>query len=237
MKVLGYVRVSTDDQKNSIEVQTEKILQYCKLHELGSPELLVDNDTSGTKPLAQRPEGHRLLVKGVKCIVAIKLDRLFRNTVDGLQASMLWNKQKTVLCLVDQEGVSVNTASATGKFIFTTLLSTAEFERNLISERITQTLQHKKSKLEVYGPIPYGFDRNDEGILIENEKEMNVVLSIFSLRANKYSLQNITDTLIEANTPSKNGGEWYKSTISKILKNDIYERFREKDGRDHNQVG
>ncbi len=63
MRVALYFRVSTDEQKEraSIETQREFAAQYCKVHEIAVIGSYSDDGISGTIPVAERPDGSRLL--------------------------------------------------------------------------------------------------------------------------------------------------------------------------------
>ena len=56
----------------------------------------------------------------------------------------------------------------------------AEFERNLISERTSAALQHKKIHLQPYAQLPFGFDRQGN-VLVVNEFELDMVRQIAAM--------------------------------------------------------
>src|SRR5580692_3907172 len=73
---VGYVRVSTDRQDDSLELQTERIQAYCKVAGLTLDTILVDKDVSGKTRISERPQGSKIagLVKtGAAHVVAMKL--------------------------------------------------------------------------------------------------------------------------------------------------------------------
>ncbi len=96
-------------------------------------------------------------------MVTMKLDRLFRDAEDALRQSKEWDKAGIALHFVDMSGM-----------FFTMAAAFAEFERNLISERTSTALHFKKSRDEVYGPVPIGFDRQGES-LVKNDEEHSVI--------------------------------------------------------------
>jgi DNA invertase Pin-like site-specific DNA recombinase len=110
--------------------------------------------------LNKRPEGAKiakLIANGVCHVVALKMDRLFRNAGDALNHVEEWAKAGISLHLVDMGGQSVNTDTSMGKMMVTMLAGFAEFERNMIAERTTAALRHKKAHGEVYNHVPYGY--------------------------------------------------------------------------------
>lgn len=130
--IIGYARVSTRGQLkegHSIEVQTRNILDR-----YDDAEIRVEQYTGTTM---DRPIFNKLIedLKQGDTLVVTKLDRLARNTVEGISiVQKLFNKGISVHVI--NIGLLENTSM--GKFFLTTLLAVAEMERNTIIER-TQT--------------------------------------------------------------------------------------------------
>ncbi len=130
--IIGYARVSTKGQLkegHSIEVQMNEIKQRYE-----NAEIEVEQYTGAT---TERPVFNKVigLLKQGDTLVVTKLDRLARNTVEGIQiVQQLFDKGVAVHVL--NVGLLENTSM--GKFFLTTLLAVAEMERNTIIER-TQT--------------------------------------------------------------------------------------------------
>jgi len=160
-KCIAYIRVSTSDQSNSLEVQKKKIAEYCAFKELEVVEFIADEDVSGGKEFYKRPGG-RIAQKhfnnGVTTIVAIKPDRLFRNVKDALITVDDWNKEEIDLHIVDLGGNSLTTKTAIGRLFFTTVIAFAEFERNITGERIKVVLNNKKATMKAYTGQVLGYD-------------------------------------------------------------------------------
>lgn len=224
-KAIGYIRVSTDDQKASLEVQHERIINYCKFQDISLTEIITDEDVSGFIEFAKRPGGSKataLLNAGtISTIIAIKPDRLFRNTIDGLTTVALWNEQDIDLHIIDMGGASFTTKTAVGKLIFTQLISIAQFERDNTGERIKAVLNHKKKQNKMYTRRVLGFDKLD-GALIPNSTEQDTIATILSLSNQAWAPNKISKYLNDNHYKSKAGGKFYPSTIQFILKNPIY---------------
>src|SRR4051794_602824 len=116
-KALGYVRVSTEEQSRegvSLEAQQERIRAYATMRGLDLTHIYCEQGVSGKIPLRQRPEGAKLVEgidkKRAKHVLAMKLDRLFRNASDALSQSEQWDKRKVALHIIDMGGEAVNTA-------------------------------------------------------------------------------------------------------------------------------
>jgi DNA invertase Pin-like site-specific DNA recombinase len=231
-KAVCYVRVSTLEQSIqgvSLEAQEERLRAYCAMTKLEVVAMIREEGVSGAKPLSVRPGGTKLLAMvgtmKVRHIVALKLDRLFRDAADALHQTRTWDKAGIALHLVDMGGQSLNTASAMGRFFLNMMAGVAELERNLIAERTSLALAHKKAHREAYAPTPYGYDREGD-ILIENAGELQTVAQIKEWRAQGWSLRIIARELNELGTPAKNGGRWHPGTIKYLLENNLYDTGR-----------
>lgn len=127
--IYGYCRVSTKGQLKegySIEIQEKEILNRYE-----NAEIKIEQYTGAT---IERPIFTDIINKLQKgdTLVVSKLDRLARNTVEGINiVQELFNKGVSVHVL--NVGLLENTSM--GKFFLTTLLAVAEMERNTIIER------------------------------------------------------------------------------------------------------
>ena len=126
--IKGYCRVSTKGQLegNGLEAQEKEILDKYSNAEI------VKEAFTGTK--TDRPMFNKLIeeLQEGDTLVVTKLDRLARNTVEGIQIiEGLFAKGVSVHVL--NVGLLENTTM--GKFFLTTLLAVAEMERNIIIER------------------------------------------------------------------------------------------------------
>jgi len=228
-KAVCYIRVSTEEQARggvSLAAQEERLAAYCKMAGLEIVEVIREEGVSAGKPLATRPGGERLLqlvaCKKAKHVVALKLDRLFRDAEDALHQTKGWDKAGIALHLVDMGGQTLNTATAMGRFFLNMMAGFAELERNLIAERTATALAHKKAHREVYSPTPYGFDRVEERLL-ENAQEQETLAQVFAWRRAGWSLRTIAGELNRRGIPTKQGGRWYASTVRYLLQNKLYE--------------
>lgn len=126
--IYGYARVSTKTQLegNGLQAQTQEILEKYE----GAK--ILEEQFTGTK--TDRPVLNKLIkeLQEGDTLIVTKLDRLARNTVEGIQIiECLFAKGVSVHVL--NVGLLENTTM--GKFFLTTLLAVAEMERNIIIER------------------------------------------------------------------------------------------------------
>lgn len=194
MRVFGYARVSTLDQASngdSLETQRAKILGYCMMNALQEPEIFVEAGVSGSIPLADRPQGKRLLEASAAgdIIITPKLDRMFRNASDALGTLEELKAQGTGLVMLDLGGDV--TSNGISKLVFTILSAVAENERDRIRERIREVKRHLASQ-GVYGggKVPFGYDVLDKH-LVENPKQQKTLKAMIAARANGDSFRAI----------------------------------------------
>lgn len=218
---VAYLRVSTLEQARegvSLSAQRERIAAYCALRNLTLIRIIEDSGVSASIPIAQRPGGAQLvsiLKSGkVNSVVAIKLDRLFRNAADCLATVNEWDKSGIALHIIDLGGNAVDTRSAAGRFMLTVMAGAAEMERNLTVERTKSALAHKKAHNQAYSPTPFGFNRVGKN-LIPNQSETETLQHIRSLRNSGLSLRSICSQL--SSVPTKLGGSWKPATVAKML--------------------
>lgn len=181
---VGYVRVSTEEQAHeglSLAAQRERIEAYCKAHGLELVDVVTDEGISASKPLASRPAGQVVLQAlgngQASAVVAVKLDRLFRDAGDCLATVKGWNERGIALHLLDFGGAAFNSASAMGRFFMTIMAGSAELERNLISERTKTALIFKRSQGQPLGAAPFGF-KWSAGQLVKHEPEQALITAI-----------------------------------------------------------
>jgi DNA invertase Pin-like site-specific DNA recombinase len=226
---LLYLRVSTLEQLKgvSLDAQEERLRAYCRMTglEIGPDDVIREEGVSASVPLHKRPGGGKLLERisqGASHLVALKLDRLFRDAEDALRQTKAWDRAGVTLHLIDMGGASLSTASAMGRMLLTTMAGFAELERNLISERTALSLSHKRQHLQVFNHPPFGFDVVGKA-LVEDPAEIAIVNLIRERREDGWSLQMIATALSEDHVPTKLGGRWYARTVKNILDSDIYD--------------
>lgn len=227
-QAIGYVRVSTQEQATegvSLDAQESRIRAYCTMTGLELVQIIREEGVSGSVPLAHRPAGTELVLalarKRGAHVVAVKLDRLFRDAVDALETVRAWDRAGVAMHLIDFGGQTIDTRSAVGRMFLTMQAACVEWVRNQIAENTAAALAHMKAGRQVYSPTPYGFDRAGDR-LVENPEELAGVDRIRSLHAAGFSLRGIARELELAGIAAKRGGRWHPQTIAAILRNDIH---------------
>jgi DNA invertase Pin-like site-specific DNA recombinase len=154
-------------------------MAYLAMRELADAQLFVDRGVSGSLHLSERPQGAALLAAletgEVETVVAVRLDRLFRDTGDTIITLRAWDAAGVTVHLVDMGGAAIDTRSAMGRLMLTVLAGIAEFERTLIAERTAAALEAKRSRGEYCGgDPPWGYTAVD-GKLYQNAPELYIV--------------------------------------------------------------
>lgn len=225
---IGYVRVSTQEQAaegHSLEAQAERLRAYCTMRGLELVEIVADAGVSASKPLADREGGAQVLAAlrrrkhPIRHVVAVKLDRLFRDIEDCVKVVKAWTKVDAAMHLVDSHGSSLDTSSSSGRLFLALLAGFAEFERAQLGERTKAALDHLRAQgKRTTRWIPYGYRLASNGTdLEEHPKERRVVELMRSLQADGYSVRRIAAALNERGTPAR-GARWYHGTVHRVLK-------------------
>lgn len=224
-RIVGYTRVSTAEQALSglsLEYQEDQIRGYAQAKGLTLLEVISDPGESGGKQFQKRAGGKRVqaLMSGdeVDGVVAVKLDRLFRNAQDCLSTVDQWDQDGKAFHLVDMAGASIDTSTAMGRFFLTLMAGMAEMEKNLISERTRAALSVKKKRGERTGGIPYGYEVLPGGKKLRvNENEQQIIEHIDKLFSEGISLREICRRLNAEGIPAR-GKSWHPTSVARIAK-------------------
>lgn len=220
-----YCRVSTLHQadNSSLESQESKLRAYADLRGLNVVACVVEAGVSGGVPLADRPEGARvaaLVASGaVGHVLALKLDRLFRDTADALVTTRDWDRVGAALHLADLGGMAVDSSSAVGRMFLTMMAGFAEMEKSLIRERLDVGKAVKKARGGyVGGQVPFGWERDGMGDLVPVESEQDVIREAQHLHTLGWSLRAIGRELHRAGLTTRGGGsKWSPATVKRAI--------------------
>jgi DNA invertase Pin-like site-specific DNA recombinase len=181
-----YTRVSTDQgleqDFNSLDAQYDASQSYIRSQAHAGWTLVRskydDGGFSGGD--TDRPALQRLLgdVRSgrIDVIVVYKVDRLTRSLADFAKLVELFDQQSVSFVSVTQQ---FNTTTSMGRLTLNVLLSFAQFEREVTSERIRDKIAASKRRgLWVGGMAPLGYDTKDRKIAV-NETEADRVRDIF----------------------------------------------------------
>jgi site-specific DNA recombinase len=185
-----YTRKSTeeglDQEFSSLDAQREAALAYIKSQaSQGWTCLKARYDDGGfTGGNMERPALQRLLADiqagKVDCVVVYKVDRLSRSLLDFARMMETFEKHHVAFVSVTQQ---FNTAHSMGRLVLNVLLSFAQFEREIISERTRDKIAAARRKGKWCGGLPLlGYDVDPRGFkLVVNVEEAPRVQAIFAL--------------------------------------------------------
>ena len=144
MKVATYSRVSTRHREQKPEVQVGELRRYCKARRFKITHEIVDRAKGGTD---DRPGFKQLMAlvraREVDAVIVVKLDRLFRS-LKHLVNTIAEFEALGVKFIATRDQVDLTTPA--GRMFVQILGSLAEFERELIRERILLGLDHARSQ-------------------------------------------------------------------------------------------
>ncbi len=206
LRVAIYTRVSTDEQAaleyNSLRAQEEICKTYIAVREKDPAAQRrwthagTYSDAGYSGGTLDRPDLKRLLADvqagKIDTIIAYKIDRLSRSIAQFYQ----------ILHVLDRHGVDFgsatqdfNTGTSQGKLMLNMLLSFAQYERELVSERTRDKIAAARRRGLMSGGTPsLGFDCRD-GRLIVNAGEAGLVREIYRIYLERQSLTGTVEEL------------------------------------------
>lgn len=205
-----YTRVSTnsglDQEFNSLDAQHEAASAYIRsqAHAHWTQVRTRYDDGGFSGGSTERPALQNLLADvrtgKVNVIVVYKVDRLTRSLADFAKLVELFDAHGVSFVSVTQ---SFNTTTSMGRLTLNVLLSFAQFEREVTSERIRDKIAASKRKgLWVGGTVPLGYELKD-GKLTIVETEAELVRTIFRLYLELGSVNRLVVGLRSRNLRSK----------------------------------
>lgn len=141
MKIIGYYRVSTKEQK--LDIQRDAVRDWSKRNNHELVDEYVDEGISGAT--SERPALKRLFedakLKKFEAVVVYKLDRFGRSAGDLYKnIDFLHSNGVDFISITD----NIDTSTTYGRLLFGILASFAEFERNIILERTQAGLERAR---------------------------------------------------------------------------------------------
>lgn len=224
MIALGYVRVSTENQNGAdsfgLETQRDAITKYCAEKGLELAQIFEDPALSGSLPALERPGLLAVLEavqEGDKVIVA-RLDRIARDLYLSLWVEKEIRKAGAELISISEP---YRWNDPTQKLLLNIIMSFAEFERSLITSRLSSG-RKTKARQGGYagGKAPCGYkERRGSKALTVDEEKAGTVRRVFELRETMQgaSLQKIADILNSEGYTTKEGKPFHPMQVKRIL--------------------
>jgi site-specific DNA recombinase len=236
-----YTRKSTDEgleqEFNSLDAQRESAEAFIRSqqHEgwLCLPDRYDDGGFTGGN--MERPALKRLFADieagNIDCVVVYKVDRLSRSLLDFARMMELFDKHVVSFVSVTQQ---FNTTSSMGRLTLNILLSFAQFEREIISERTRDKMAAARKKGKWVGGLPVlGYDVDSRGgRLLVNEEEAVRVRAIYDLYLDHQALLPVVQEIDRRGWRTKRwvtkkgyergGKPFTKNSLFRLLTNIIY---------------
>lgn len=174
MRVAGYPRVSTEEQKKygiSIGQQEVELKKWAEEHGHEYVGAYSDAGISARKRYTKRPALLRMLddVKAGKIdlIIFTKLDRWFRNVSDYYEVQRILDQYGVAWKAIWEE---YETETASGRLKVNIMLSVAQDEADRTSERIRKVNEYRWASGDVVQKLPAGYKREKKKVVIDEEK-------------------------------------------------------------------
>lgn len=229
--VIGYVRVSTDEQATngaSLAAQQAQIEAYCVTYGLTLVAVVEDAGLSAStldrpglqRCLAelesvQRAHSPRSSKSAPTGLVVTKLDRLTRSVRD---LSALLESGAGTTWALHSVNERLDTGTATGRMMLNVLMTVSQWEREVIGERTSATLRHLQANGQHLGAVPFGYRLDREsGRLVAVEAEQSILSRVRSRRAEGATLETIAAELDADGIKGTRGGKWTAMSVRRAL--------------------
>ena len=155
----------------------------------------------------------------IDVIVVYKIDRLSRSLMDFAKLVEVFDRNNVTFVSVTQ---SFNTTTSMGRLTLNILLSFAQFEREVIGERIRDKFAaSRKRGMWMGGSVPMGYDVRDRKLVV-NEAEAETVRRIFGRFVELGSATELARELRREGTRNKQGTVIDKGYLYRLLNNRVY---------------
>ena len=227
-KVAGYARVSTDkdEQFSSYEAQVDYYTNYIKNHDGWSfVKVYTDEGVSGTH--TARREGFNAMIRDavngkIDLILTKSVSRFARNTVDSL-TKIRELKDHGVEVYFEKENIW--TFDSKGEVLLTIMSSLAQEESRSISENVRWGWRKRfeDGKVSLAYSTFLGYDKGEDGNLVVNPEQAEIVKRIFSMFLEGYGTNAIALQLTREKVMKPTGNSrWTTGSIERILSNEKY---------------
>ena len=224
-----YTRKSSEEgldmEFNSLDAQREACESYVASQRAeGWAAIREPYDDGGVSGgTLDRPALKRLLADVeaglIDVIVVYKIDRLSRSLMDFARLVEIFERNQVTFVSVTQ---SFNTTTSMGRLTLNILLSFAQFEREVIGERIRDKVAaSRKRGMWMGGYVPLGYDVRDRKLVV-NENEAATVRMIFKRFASIGSATMLAKALAAEGVLNKRGKLVDKGFLYKLINNRVY---------------
>jgi site-specific DNA recombinase len=235
-----YTRKSTEEgleqEFNTLDAQRESAEAFIKSQAHDGWTCLPEHYDDGgfTGGNMDRPALKRLLADieadKIDCVVVYKIDRLSRSLLDFAKMMDTFERNHVAFVSTTQQ---FNSATSMGRLVLNMLLSFAQFEREIISERTRDKIAATRRRGKWTGGHPLlGYEVDERCKLVVNEDEAARVRAIFALYLEREALLPVVQELARRGWTNKRwttrkgrqrGGRLFtKTTLHQLLANVVY---------------
>ena len=224
-----YTRKSSEEglemEFNSLDAQREACEAYVASQKAEGWTLVSDRYDDGgfSGGTLERPALKRLMqdieARRIDVVVVYKIDRLSRALMDFARLVEVFDRNNVTFVSVTQ---SFNTTTSMGRLTLNVLLSFAQFEREVIGERIRDKFAASRRKgMWMGGFVPFGY-RLENRKLYVREDEAEIVKTIFRRFVQLGSATKLAQELAKNDVRNRYGKLIDKGYIYKLLSNRLY---------------
>lgn len=231
MKVYGYIRVSTEMQKETgygLETQVRSIKDHCKKNNFELIRVFRDEGISGTE-FDDRPALQELLgsfTTEIQHVVIFKTDRLWRDDVAKALIKRSLFKRNAHIISVDQPEYSIYDKEPNNFLMNSMMELLDQYERLTINSKLLSGRRTKaNSGVKGCGTAPLGYLWSHEGskpVLVKDQKTAKIVMEIFEQYPKLKSLEKVRKYLESRNYRTSQDKSFSTMGINLILKNRFY---------------
>jgi site-specific DNA recombinase len=224
-----YTRKSSEEgldmEFNSLDAQREACEAYVASQRAEGWLLVGDRYDDGgySGGTLERPALKRLMADiqagAVDVVVVYKIDRLSRSLMDFAKLVEVFERHGVTFVSVTQ---SFSTTTSMGRLTLNMLLSFAQFEREVIGERIRDKFAASRKKgMWMGGWAPFGYEVQNRKLIV-NETDAKIVRSIFRRFVTLGSATVLARELLQKNVRNRYGQAIDKGALYKLLNNRTY---------------
>lgn len=233
MKYYGYYRVSTSTQRDKgygLDTQLNGINQYARDNGIEISEIYHDDGVSGTDATREGLTDLLSVLENGDKVIVLNTSRLWRDDTVKVLVHHTMKRVNADIISIESPNYSIYSKEPT-EVLFNGMLELLDLYMRLeINMKLAKGRKTKAKKGDKpCGSVPYGYrwttdakveiDYNNHLVVQDIFKEYEYYLNSTTV---KYPLAKVVEICKERGYKSKNGGDFCKQTLHKMLHNDFY---------------
>jgi site-specific DNA recombinase len=237
-RMVAYIRASTDEQVNSLDAQAKRHRDFSQQRGILIDETFTDSGVSATAiAFLDRPAVKKMLAhmkkRGISHILLLRVDRVFRTTLDFTLSMVELEKRGLFLRFIDQD---LDYSSPLGRMFIQQLVTMAEMEGRLRSQRQDDVFESlRESRIaRVANALPYGWQSAGQSTLVSRSTGKPKLLlaphhaeqavlhhlhGLWEAEKNRHGCwTRLAAAMNRLGVPTKTGKPtWYPATVQSVL--------------------